>query len=434
MQVRLRTILAIVAILLAAMALRVGEVQRGPNQAINDARSYLALAGEIAHHGDYRARTGSWGTRGPTALFPPAFPYFLALVDLLDGHASPRAPAVVRAARLSQALLGTLAVALTGLVAAEALGASVGLIALALAAVYPVMIETSGTLLSENLLVVLELASVWAALRLRRSSRPLRWAWASGGLAGLAILTHQNALVILVPLIVAAWPAAGSVGSARRRFGIPALLALAALLTVLPWTIRNAVEFHSFLPISDQAGETLLGTYNPTSARARGLEYRWSDLSRIPSARVLLRSAPHLREPVWESRALAQGTAYIEEHPFSPLLVAYYNARRMLDLGGSLAWRSGAASVSIELGTARIAVYSFWAMAVLGLVGAFTTPARSAPRWLWLVPILLTLSVVFVRMETPRFRVPLDPFLVMLAACGVWSAARRCRAFIARRR
>ncbi len=63
-----------------------------------------------------------------------------------------------------------------------------------------------------------------------------------------------------------------------------------------------------------------------------------------------------------------------------------------------------------------MAVVGFWLVALLALVGAFTGLARRAPRWLWLTPLLLYLSVVFVNAETPRFRAPIDPFLIMLAA------------------
>jgi hypothetical protein len=80
----------------------------------------------------------------------------LAGVDLLDGHTT-RAGASVHPALLSHAVLGTAAVALTGLVAFEAFGGAVALAALVLAAFYPVMIETSATILAEKLFVVLDL-------------------------------------------------------------------------------------------------------------------------------------------------------------------------------------------------------------------------------------------------------------------------------------
>jgi len=66
-------------------------------------------------------------------------------------------------------------------------------------------------------------------------------------------------------------------------------------------------------------------------------------------------------------------------------------------------------------------------MCLLAVVGAFPRLARRAPRWLWVVPILFALTVVLVNVETPRFREPLEPFFVLLAACAVTTAVARLR-------
>ena len=95
---------------------------------------------------------------------------------------------------------------------------------------------------------------------------------------------------------------------------------------------------------------------------------------------------------------------------------------------GTNAWRSSAAAIGLDGGTARIGVLGFWLLLVLAVCGAFTRAARGAPRWVWLVPVLLALSVVLVNVETPRFRAPIDPFLVMLAACAVAAAIARLAA------
>ena len=68
-------------------------------------------------------------------------------------------------------MLGTITVALIGLVALELFGATAGLIALVLAAVYPVLIELSTVLVAENLLTTLILAAVYAGLRAGRAAR-----------------------------------------------------------------------------------------------------------------------------------------------------------------------------------------------------------------------------------------------------------------------
>ncbi len=105
-------------------------------------------------------------------------------------------------------MLGTITVALIGLVALEMFGPLAGLIALILAAVYPVGVELAETLVAENLLAPLVLAAVYAGLRVRRASTPVRgYAWIAGAgvLTGLATLTHENAALILLPLIAAVW-------------------------------------------------------------------------------------------------------------------------------------------------------------------------------------------------------------------------------------
>jgi hypothetical protein len=46
-----------------------------------------------------------------------------------------------------------------------------------------------------------------------------------------------------------------------------------------------------------------------------------------------------------------------------------------------------------------------------------TRRARRAPKWLWLIPICLATSLFVTGFI--RFRAPIDPFLVMLAALAI---------------
>ena len=419
------------AILISALALRIGEVQGTSFRPRNDAGSYLTLASYIARTGDYSLRrtpgSGAGGTRGPSAYFAPGFPYFLALVDILDGHET-RRDGAIHPARISQAVLGTITVALIGLVALELFGEVAGLIALVLAAVYPVLIELSVTLVAENLLTALVLAAVYAALRVRRA----RSAWASyawvagtGVLAGLATLTHENGIVLLIPLILAVW--SGRPRLRPRSLAAPVLLIATVALTIVPWTIRNAVVMHHFIPVSDETGITLVGTYNVASAADPQLAYKWRVFYGIPGERALIRESPTLTEPQIGARLESQALHYISAHPFSPFAVAFHNTLRMFELEGSFAWQASAAAVSLPTNTARVGIFSFWLLCLLAIAGAFTRLARSAPTWVWVVPLLLALSVVVVNVETPRFREPVDPFLVLLAAAGVATAVGRLR-------
>lgn len=408
-------------LLVVALGLRVARIEASSYyRPVNDAGTYLTLASQIAHTGDYtlsrHSGVGAGGTRGPSAYFPPAFPYLLGAVDLIDGHSTPRDGAI-EPARLSQAALGTVEVGLIGLVALEAFGPAVGLISLGIAAVYPALIELSGILVAENLLTTLILAATWTALRSRRARNPIGWVALTGVLAGLASLTHENGILLLLPL---AFAVAG-----RPRWRAPAVLIGCAALTIAPWAIRNAIYLHRFIPISDETGITLVGTYNPASAADHVVPYKWRIYYGIPGEGRLIKDSGRLGEPQLEDRLQSQAFHYIERHPLSPVGVAYHNTLRILEFEGSTAWTDSASAMGLRPGIAHTGILGFWIVSIAAIAGAFTARARRAPRWLWLIPVLFWISVVLVNVETPRFREPVDPFLIMLCACAVASAVAR---------
>jgi hypothetical protein len=99
----------------------------------------------------------------------------------------------------------------------------------------------------------------------------------------------------------------------------------------------------------------------------------------------------------------------------------------MFELEGAFAWHKSASAISLATSTAQVGIFSFWFLCLLAIAGAFTRLARSAPKWIWAVPVLLALTVVVVNVETPRFREPVDPFLILLAAAGLATLTARLR-------
>jgi len=79
-------------------------------------------------------------------------------------------------------------------------------------------------------------------------------------------------------------------------------------------------------------------------------------------------------------------------------------------------------------GIADVGVVSFWIVAALAIVGAFTRTAKRVPRSLWLVPLILWASVAPITTGTPRFRSAIDPFVILLAAFAIHAIAGRSRA------
>jgi 4-amino-4-deoxy-L-arabinose transferase-like glycosyltransferase len=236
-------------------------------------------------------------------------------------------------------------------------------------------------------------------------------------LAGLTCLTRANALVLLLPLGLAVW-------TVRPRWSVralaaPALLVVLALLTISPWTIRNAVVFDRFIPVSTQLGSALAGTYNDQARLDKENPASWRAIFHIPEYRDIYAHINATPEPVIEDHLRKRSKAYIRKHPTYVAKVAEWTTLRMFELGG-LDWsRHTASTISVTAGWANAGVICFWVFALLALAGAFTRRARSTPLFVWMVPVLLYLSVVFLVVETPRYRTGIDPFIVMLAALAL---------------
>ena len=285
-------------------------------------------------------------TYRPTALHPPAWPALLGATYALTDHDQPideasalrsapdvgarhaaRSSAGARwtAGRVVNALLGAAAVGLIALIAMELWGPPVALVAGLVAALYPSLAILGVALLSEPLFIVLELAAIYAVLRRRRAGGSGSWRWLvlAGVLCGLAILTRANGAVLLLPLALAAWTE-----RPRRRpraLLAPAVLVVAAALTVLPWTLRNASVLHAAVPVASDLGPTLAGTYNPASAAAH---FGWRAARHLPPGYA----PPRALSEAQRSSALARdGLRYISAHPLALVEASAWNTLRLVD-------------------------------------------------------------------------------------------------------
>src|SRR5213080_1223024 len=156
----------------------------------------------------------------PTTEKPPLYPTVLALPSWLglDSYA---------AHRVVSCVLGASAIVLIGLLGRRVAGTRIGLVAAAIAAVYPALWMLDSSLRSESLylpLIVLVLLLTYAR----------RFVWL-GVVLGLAALTRSEAL-LLVPLLLFALP------PPRLK---PALVVIASCFVVIaPWLARNWITFN----------------------------------------------------------------------------------------------------------------------------------------------------------------------------------------------
>ena len=187
---------------------------------------------------------------------PPGYPFVLAAIYAVFGESD-------AATQIFQAACDALAAALVFLIAAELLTFGVGVIAGALAALAPQFCWNSLMLLPDTLAVLPLLAAVLLLVRAREGRGVLLKALGAGVLIGASCWLRANALLLAPFLALVAVPFLFKRG-ARVRMALA--LVAGALLAVAPVTIRNAVVYGHFIPVSLGAGQTLIegiGDYDP---------------------------------------------------------------------------------------------------------------------------------------------------------------------------
>ena len=206
-----------------------------------DAWLYWANARSLLEHGTF-ADTASAG-RMPG--------YFLLLAGLM-GIFGPSPLAVLAA----QALLDAVTCVLVGMIGAR-LSLSVGLVAGLLAAVWPNLVIMSASVLTDSFFMLPFTAMLYASVRFLESSSA-RWAVWTGLFLGFAVMVRAAAqyLPLAMVLLIVAVPLL------RERNWCQSLLAglaftAAVALPLAPWLYRN-VSQHDAFALTSQEGVHLL--------------------------------------------------------------------------------------------------------------------------------------------------------------------------------
>lgn len=184
---------------------------------------------------------------GPLTAVMPGYPLFIGgLYSLFGKH-----PWVVR-------IVQSLLVALTAVgmfLAVRRCGTRAATISCLAVAVLPAWFIYPGTLNAEVLLLAAEV--LFLAVTIRESKNTIAWGVTSGAACGLLALIKPEFIVWLpLPILVR--------GPQRRLMTTAIASVLAFAVTLSPWVIRNAHQFHRFIPLSTHSGHTLwLSAHEP---------------------------------------------------------------------------------------------------------------------------------------------------------------------------
>jgi len=428
---------ALVAILLLGLGLRVNEAWDG-RAPVYDAAAYAAIAANLDR--------GEGFTVGPSAT-QPSSNYSPGLPLLVAGAYKVTGGVHERAARVLLALVGTLAVLFTYLIARRlcrsmhpaaydrpnASSVAAGLIAAAAVAVYPALVEYQGMLMGEPLAATLLSGSVlvmfWAGDRTGLAPWLL-----PGALLGATAMVRPEYLGVafLLGLVVFA---RGAGADWRRSLAQGAVLLAGVVVIVAPWTIRNAIALDRVVPISTGGGQVLFaGTYLPSDGNpekvgaevvARHPEiFDPADAQKLRLEQILARLAAHRYPDLESDQALSRmGREQLwDDVSEEPLEYAGFLAIKV----GRI-WSHGPRDVMREPGWEAL----HWALVGFGLLGLAVLAWRR--RWEALVLATIFLSITALSallVASPRRVLVMAPLVAALAGVGVtwlWGAVRERR-------
>jgi len=407
-----RVVASLPVIVAAALGLRIAFaldfIRKNPAHALAVV-PFLFEPGNIAHslatgHGfasPFRIDTG------PTAWMAPVYPMLLAAIFRVFGVYTYASFLAAVTLNIAFSTLTCIPIFYAG---KRIAGPGVAALAAWVWALFPNAVVLPFESLWDACLATLLAATIlWATIAIERSTRMRDWV-VHGALWGLELMTFPTLLAIFPFLF--GW-------LAWRGQRLRCLTAIAvALLCCAPWMTRNYARFHTFIPFRSNAGLQLwLGTLdvpwpsgahpiNDTAERARYIqlgEIRYMD-EKEREALALMREHPGTEARLMAQRFVALWSAG-SSHPWADFVRV-----RSLRSRWALLW---------NIGTAIAA-----AIALLVLFRA---------RNPYAIPIAVFPIIVpwayYLTLANARYRLPVDPAVMLLTAIALQQAFARFRTY-----
>jgi 4-amino-4-deoxy-L-arabinose transferase-like glycosyltransferase len=410
-----RTLIALAAILVLGLGLRAYSVVEPVKNPADDSHAYYALAKALYEEGSYG---------GPTfhdsSDWSPGAPLLYAASFYATGGAREGT------ARIVEALLGVATIVIVFLLGRRVGGNPAGLIAAFGAAAYPPFIHSTGELMSEPVAIFTLPAAVLAFLWACDRERLRAWLL-PGFLFGLTAMIRPEYLIVGAAFVLLALVRVWRQRGWRPGLAGAALLGVAFVLPMVPWTIRNYDVLNRFVPISTGGGKALyVGTFLPADGeyqrvkallveryRHRDLEPNSAALDAVPPTplfdRVAARYPDLPRDSALGKIGKQNFSHYFGEDPAGYLAMTARKVGRM--------WSSGVGeAMSSAVGRATQLLIVALGLAGLGLL------ARRR-RWWDLVamatPIALVTAIGAASLAAPRRNEVLMTLVFPLAAAAL---------------
>jgi hypothetical protein len=360
---------------------------------------------------------GGWlGPEAPTALNTPIYPLVLAgALKLAIQFGLPEASAYL-GVELMQAILSGLMIYLIGWVVTHIADSRIGLITAALTTIYLPFLYFNKQLSPATLTAFFTILSLSAVLFLLQKPSFGRAIW-TGVLFGIAMLAEPIlALAIPGAIIIAGIHKyrLAQISDYKPLSATMAVCVVICALTILPWTIRNAVVFNRLIPFKTSFG---LNLWMGNNANATGYLYTTDGTPiqyTIPASELTKLSA--LNEADRYALMEREAWAWIASHPVS---FVELTAKRFLYFW----WMSPTYQVT-DQNIAEPAYYyalrSILQLLILSFAAIGGIIAVRKHRYLltmcvWYMVAFTAPYVISVAGNT-RYRLPAEPFALALVA------------------
>ncbi len=412
---RWRIQLAVVAVV--GLAIRVVYILgfKNPAPLVGDASYYHRAANLLARgHGFIQPDLFELYRQGvhQAADHPPGYIVALSLPSLL-GLDSPLAH------QLWSALIGTATIVVVGLAGRRVANRRTGLVAAALAAVYPNFWLNDVLIMSESLVLLAAALTLLAAYHFHARPVPLAAAALGLAVAGFALSRAEALLLlfVLLPPLCLLRPLEW-----RRRLALLAVAELVAIAAIAPWTGYNLTRFERPVVVSTGLGFAMLTANCNTAYHGDRIGYWWFGCARSDRpGEIDRRDLSEL-----DADRTQQALDYMSDHKRRvPAVVIARLGRTYGFFLPAQQLRFDYAESSRDIPASWVGLGMYWAMVPAALAGAVILRRRGQPLSPMLSIVLTVTLAVVITFGQTRYRTAAEVPLVLLTAVTIDAALQR---------
>ena len=367
---------------------------------IHDQLSYDALAQSLLAGRGY-SFTHKWypftPANTPTSHWSFIYPIYLAAVYAIVGYHP-------LAARLFQGVIGGILICLLiYLIGRRVMDEVTGLVGAGLAAVYGYFIYYNVALMTETYFIVCVLLVLHLSLEIKDQPTLARWS-GLGLTLGVATLLRQTILIFVPFLLLWLFWEFKKRNVIWWHFTLPVVF---IVLMIAPWTIRNYVVYHQFLPLNSNAGYALYASNHPH------LGTHWSNENIVVPVPEELSGQ---NEAQLDHALTKMGIQFILADPGRYLQLTVDKTLEYFKF-----WPSSDSGRMSNL----VRVLSFGLYLPFMLAGIYVSFSRWRSFAVMYLFIIVHTSIHLLSWPSPRYRLPVDAVSMVFAGLAVLELARQ---------